>query len=81
MMREPGFKEWGKFRVQRTTMRISASVELEEWHRFQQFASNNGLTLAGLLRAGARKILEEAKVGQPKPNKQWVPDPGKNYAD
>jgi len=74
MMKDPTLKDWGKFKIHQNTVRVSASVEPDEWMRFMKFARKNNMTVADLLRAGARKILEEAKVEQPKPEKQWVPD-------
>ncbi len=74
MLKDPTLKDWGKFKVEPNTVRVSASIEPEEYWRFMDFVRDHGMTLAGLLRAGARKILAEAKVEQPTPQKQWFSD-------
>ena len=41
MMKDPTLKDWGKFKVEPNTIRISVSVEVEEWRLFDTFVRKN----------------------------------------
>lgn len=65
-MKEPTLKDWGKYQV-RPAIRVSVSLSPEEWRRMLKYAGDQDMTISALLRAGARKLLKEAKVDQPEP--------------